>query len=45
MNGVSLEGLNAAGTLKRQFLTVLNDNGMSIAHPQGRSRTTSTTSA
>ncbi|BAM04922.1 1-deoxy-D-xylulose-5-phosphate synthase [Phycisphaera mikurensis] len=35
VNGVSLEGLNAAGTLKRQFLTVLNDNGMSIAHPQG----------
>ena len=35
VNGVSLEGLNAAGTLKRQFLTVLNDNGMSIARPQG----------
>jgi len=27
--------LNAAGTLKRQFLIVLNDNGMSISHPQG----------
>ena len=35
VNGLSLEGLNAAGTLKRQFLTVLNDNGMSIARPQG----------
>jgi 1-deoxy-D-xylulose-5-phosphate synthase len=35
VNGVALEGLNNAGTLKRQFLTVLNDNGMSIAHPQG----------
>lgn len=35
VNGVALEGLNAAGTLKRQFLTVLNDNGMSIARPQG----------
>ena len=35
VNGVSLEGLNNAGTLKRQFLVVLNDNGMSIAPPQG----------
>jgi len=35
VNGVSMEGLNNAGTLKRQFLTVLNDNGMSIAKPQG----------
>jgi 1-deoxy-D-xylulose-5-phosphate synthase len=34
-NGVAMEGLNAAGTLKRQFLVVLNDNGMSIAKPQG----------
>ncbi|MEM7575852.1 MAG: 1-deoxy-D-xylulose-5-phosphate synthase [Planctomycetota bacterium] len=34
-NGVALEGLNNAGTLRRQFLTVLNDNGMSIAKPQG----------
>ncbi|MBI3448857.1 MAG: 1-deoxy-D-xylulose-5-phosphate synthase [Acidobacteria bacterium] len=35
VNGVSLEGLNNAGTLKRQFLVVLNDNGMSIGKPQG----------
>ncbi len=35
VNGVAMEGLNNAGTLKRQFLTVLNDNGMSIAKPQG----------
>ena len=35
VNGVALEGLNNAGTLRRQFLTVLNDNGMSIAQPQG----------
>lgn len=35
VNGVSMEGLNNAGTLKRQMLIVLNDNGMSIAHPQG----------
>ncbi len=35
VNGVALEGLNNAGTLHRQFLTVLNDNGMSIAKPQG----------
>ncbi|MCC7145566.1 MAG: 1-deoxy-D-xylulose-5-phosphate synthase [Phycisphaeraceae bacterium] len=35
VNGVALEGLNNAGTLKRQFLAVLNDNGMSIAKPQG----------
>lgn len=35
VNGVALEGLNNAGTLKRQFLTVLNDNGMSISQPQG----------
>ena len=35
VNGVSMEGLNNAGTLKRQFLIVLNDNGMSIAKPQG----------
>jgi 1-deoxy-D-xylulose-5-phosphate synthase len=34
-NGVAMEGLNAAGTLKRQLLVVLNDNGMSIAKPQG----------
>ncbi|MCP3981003.1 MAG: 1-deoxy-D-xylulose-5-phosphate synthase [bacterium] len=35
VNGVSMEGLNNAGTLKRQFLVVLNDNGMSIGMPQG----------
>ncbi len=35
VNGVALEGLNNAGTLDRQFLVVLNDNGMSIANPQG----------
>lgn len=35
VNGIAMEGLNNAGTLKRQFLTILNDNGMSIAKPQG----------
>lgn len=35
VNGVALEGLNNAGTLNRQFLVILNDNGMSIAKPQG----------
>jgi 1-deoxy-D-xylulose-5-phosphate synthase len=35
VNGLSLEGLNNAGTLKRQLLIVLNDNGMSISKPQG----------
>ena len=35
VNGLALEGINNAGTLQRQFLTVLNDNGMSIAKPQG----------
>jgi 1-deoxy-D-xylulose-5-phosphate synthase len=35
VNGVSFEGLNNAGTLSRQFLIVLNDNGMSIGKPQG----------
>lgn len=35
VNGVAMEGLNNAGTLKRQFLVVLNDNGMSISRPQG----------
>jgi len=35
VNGLSMEGLNHAGTLNRQFLVVLNDNGMSIAKPQG----------
>ncbi|RMD65602.1 MAG: 1-deoxy-D-xylulose-5-phosphate synthase, partial [Planctomycetota bacterium] len=33
VNGVAMEGLNNAGTLQRQFLVVLNDNGMSIAKP------------
>ncbi len=35
VNGLAMEGLNNAGTLKRQFLVVLNDNGMSIGQPQG----------
>ncbi len=35
VNGVAMEGLNNAGTLNRQFLAVLNDNGMSIGRPQG----------
>lgn len=35
VNGVAMEGLNNAGTLRRQFLIVLNDNGMSISKPQG----------
>jgi 1-deoxy-D-xylulose-5-phosphate synthase len=35
VNGVAMEGLNNAGTLKRQFLVVFNDNNMSIANPQG----------
>jgi 1-deoxy-D-xylulose-5-phosphate synthase len=35
VNGVAMEGLNGAGTLNRQFLVVLNDNGMSISKPQG----------
>ncbi|NIV46669.1 MAG: 1-deoxy-D-xylulose-5-phosphate synthase, partial [Gammaproteobacteria bacterium] len=35
VNGLAMEGLNNAGTLKRQFLVVLNDNGMSIGLPQG----------
>jgi 1-deoxy-D-xylulose-5-phosphate synthase len=34
-NGVAMEGLNAAGTLGRQLLVVLNDNGMSISRPRG----------
>ncbi len=34
-NGVAMEGLNAAGTLGRQILVVLNDNGMSISRTQG----------
>jgi 1-deoxy-D-xylulose-5-phosphate synthase len=35
VNGVAMEGLNNAGTLNRQFLVILNDNGMSISKPQG----------
>lgn len=35
VNGMAFEGLNNAGTLKRQLLIVLNDNGMSISKPQG----------
>jgi 1-deoxy-D-xylulose-5-phosphate synthase len=35
VNGLAMEGLNNAGMLKRQFLVVLNDNGMSISKPQG----------
>jgi 1-deoxy-D-xylulose-5-phosphate synthase len=35
VNGLAFEGLNGAGTLKRQLLLILNDNGMSISHPQG----------
>ncbi len=35
VNGVAFEGLNQAGTLKRQFLTILNDNSWGIAPTQG----------
>lgn len=35
VNGLALEGLNGAGTLKRQLLIILNDNSMSISEPQG----------
>jgi 1-deoxy-D-xylulose-5-phosphate synthase len=35
VNGLAFEGLNNAGTLHRQLLLVLNDNGMSISQPQG----------
>ncbi len=35
VNGVAFEGLNQAGTLRRQFLTILNDNSMGIAKTQG----------
>lgn len=35
VNGVAFEGLNQAGTLKRQFLVILNDNSMGIAPSQG----------
>lgn len=35
VNGLALEGLNGAGTVRRQLLIILNDNGMSISKPQG----------
>ncbi len=35
LNGVAVEGLNQAGTLKRQFLVVLNDNEWGISPTQG----------
>jgi len=35
VNGVAFEGLNQAGTLKRQFLIVLNDNEWGISLTQG----------
>lgn len=35
VNGLAMEGLNNAGTLNRQCLVVLNDNGMAIAPSQG----------
>jgi 1-deoxy-D-xylulose-5-phosphate synthase len=35
VNGLAFEGLNNAGTLRRQLLILLNDNGMSISAPQG----------
>lgn len=35
VNGLSLEGINNAGVLNRQFLVVLNDNSMAIDVTQG----------
>ena len=35
VNGLSLEGLNNASMLKRQFLIVLNDNSMAIDRTRG----------
>src|SRR5438132_337029 len=35
VNGMAFEGLNNAGTLGRQLLIILNDNGMSISKAQG----------
>lgn len=35
VNGLSLEGLNNAALLKRQFLIVLNDNSMAIDRTRG----------
>jgi 1-deoxy-D-xylulose-5-phosphate synthase len=35
VNGLSMEGLNNAALLKRQFLIILNDNNMAIDRPRG----------
>src|SRR3954471_13495637 len=35
VNGMAFEGLNNAGTVNRQLLIILNDNGMSISKAQG----------
>ncbi len=35
VNGVAFEGLNQAGTLKRQFLVILNDNEWGISPTKG----------
>lgn len=35
VNGVAFEGLNQAGTLRRQFLVILNDNEWGISPTQG----------
>ena len=35
VNGLAMEGLNDVGMLKRQFLVLLNDNGMAIAKARG----------
>lgn len=35
VNGLAFEGLNQAGTLRRQFLVVLNDNHWGISPTQG----------
>ena len=35
VNGVAFEGLNQAGTLKRQLLIILNDNSWGISPTQG----------
>ena len=35
VNGLSLEGLNNAGLLQRQFLVILNDNSMAIDRTHG----------
>ncbi|HET6428176.1 MAG TPA: 1-deoxy-D-xylulose-5-phosphate synthase [Phycisphaerae bacterium] len=36
VNGLSLEAINNAGMLRRQFLVILNDNSMAIDVTQGR---------